>query len=56
MPPILASFSAKRITKQILVIGKLNGRKHIILRGFVCGMIRQLKGTACSKSVIETQE
>ena len=34
MPPILASFSAKHITTQILVIAKLNGRKDLILRGF----------------------
>ena len=40
MPPILVPSSAKRITRQILVIAKLNGRKDFILRGFVCDIIR----------------
>ena len=39
MPPILISYSAKRITTQILVIAKLNGRKDFILRVFVCDII-----------------
>ena len=30
MPPILVTSSAKRITTQILVIGKLNGTKEFI--------------------------
>ena len=30
MPHILVPFSAKRITRQILVIAKLNGRKDFI--------------------------
>ena len=32
MLPILAPFSAKRIATQILVIGKLDGRKNFCLR------------------------
>ena len=35
--------SAKRITAQILVISKLNGRKDFILRVFVCDIIRPSK-------------
>ena len=43
MPPILVPSSAKRITTQILVIAKLNGRKDFILRGFFCDIIRPYK-------------
>ena len=43
MPPILVPFSAKRIGTQILVNGKLNGRKDFILRGFVYDIIRPSK-------------
>ena len=43
MPPILVLFSSKRIATQILVIGKLNGRKDFILRGFVGDIIRPSK-------------
>ena len=32
MLPILAPFSAKRIATQILVLGKLDGRKNFCLR------------------------
>ena len=32
MPPILVPSSTKRIVTQILVIAKVNGRKHFILR------------------------
>ena len=39
MPPILVPSSAKRITTQILVNAKLNGRKDYILRVFVCDTI-----------------
>ena len=35
MSAILVPFSAKRIATQLLVIAKLNGRKHFILRSFV---------------------
>ena len=42
MPPILVRSSAKRITTQMLVIAKLNGR-NIFLRGFVCDIIRPYK-------------
>ena len=37
--PILVPSSAKRITTQILVIAKLNGRKDFILRNFVGDII-----------------
>ena len=43
MPPIVVPFSAKRIAIQILVIAKLNGRKHFILRVFVFDTIRPSK-------------
>ena len=43
MPPILAPSSAKRIATQIVVIAKLNGRKDLILRGFVYDIIRPSK-------------
>ena len=43
MPPILVPFSAKRIGTQILVNGKLNGRKDFILRGLVYDFIRPSK-------------
>ena len=43
MPPILVLSSAKRIATQIVVIEKLNGRKHFILRGFVYDIIRPNK-------------
>ena len=43
MPPILVISSAKRISTQMLVIEKLNGRKDFILRGFVCDIIRSSK-------------
>ena len=43
VPPILVPFSAKRIGTQILVNGKLNGRKDFILRGFVYDIIRPSK-------------
>ena len=36
MPYILIPSSAKRITTQILVAAKLNGRKYFFWRGFVC--------------------
>ena len=39
MPPTLVPFSAKRITTQILVIAKLNGRKDLVLRGYVYDVI-----------------
>ena len=39
MPPILVPSSAKRIATQILVIAKLNRRKYLVLRGFVCDII-----------------
>ena len=43
MPPILVPSSAKRITTQILVIAKLNGRKNFILRVFVCNIVHRSK-------------
>ena len=43
MPPILAPDSAKRITTQILIITKWNGRKDFILRVFVCDIIHLSK-------------
>ena len=43
MPPIAVQFSTKRIATQILVIAKLNGRKHFILRVFVFDTIRPSK-------------
>ena len=42
MPPILVPSSAKRIATQILVIAKVHEKK-IILRGFVCDIIRPSK-------------
>ena len=42
MPPILVSSSVKCIASQISVIAKLNGKK-IIVRGFVCDIIRPCK-------------
>ena len=43
VPPILVPSSVKRITTQILVIAKLNGRKDFILRVFVCDIIHPSK-------------
>ena len=43
MPPILVPSFAKRISTQMLVIEKLNGRKYLILRGFACNIIRPRK-------------
>ena len=43
MPPILVPYSAKRISTQILLIAKLNGRNVFILRVFVCDIIRPSK-------------
>ena len=43
MPPIFIPSSAKRITTQVLVIAKLNGRKDFILSCFVCDIIRPSK-------------
>ena len=43
MPLNLVPSSAKRIATQILVIEKLNGRKDLILRVFVCDIIRPSK-------------
>ena len=43
MLPILVPSSVKRITTQILVIAKLNGRKEFILRVFACDIIRPSK-------------
>ena len=43
MPPNLVPSSAKRIATQILVIEKLNGRKDLILRVFVCDIISPSK-------------
>ena len=40
MPSTLVPSSAKRITTQILVIAKLNGREDFILRVIVCDIIR----------------
>ena len=40
MPLIPDLSSAKRIATQISVIAKLNTRKHFILRGFVCDIMR----------------
>ena len=43
MPPILVPSYAKSIATQVLVIAKLNGRKHFILRVFLCDIIRPSK-------------
>ena len=43
LPPIFVRSSTKLILTQILVIAKLNGRKDLILRGFVCDIIRPYK-------------
>ena len=43
MPPVLLPSSAKRITTQILVIAKLNGRKDFILRVFLFDITRHSK-------------
>ena len=43
MPPIFVPSSANRITAQIVVIAKLNGRKDFILRVFICDVIRPCK-------------
>ena len=43
MPPILVPFSVKRITTQILVTEKLNGRNDFVLRGFACDINRPSK-------------
>ena len=40
MRPIFVPSSAKRISKRILVIAKLSGRKDFILRGFFPDIIR----------------
>ena len=36
MPHILVSSSGTRIATKILVVTKLNGRKDLVLIGFVC--------------------
>ena len=51
MPPILVPSSAKRIAAQIVVVAKLNGRKDLILKGFIYDIIRLSKGITCSKLV-----
>ena len=38
MTLIVVLSSPKRIAIHILVIAKLNGREHFIVRGFVCNM------------------
>ena len=43
MLPILVPSSAKHLATRILVIARLNGRKDLILRGFVCDIIRPSK-------------
>ena len=43
MPPILVPSSVKRIATQIWVIAKLNERKDLILKVFVCDVIRPSK-------------
>ena len=43
MPPILILSSAKRVATQMFVTEKLNEIKKIILRGFVCDIIRTNK-------------
>ena len=44
MPPIIVPFSAKRISTQVSVIAKLNGRKDFIVRGIACDIICPSKG------------
>ena len=44
MPPIIVPFSVKRISTQVSVIAKLNGRKDFIVRGIVCDIICPSKG------------
>ena len=56
MPPFLVPSSAKRITTQILVIAKLNGRKDFILRVFVCDITSPRKEFTYSELVTEEQE
>ena len=43
MSPILVPSSAKRISTQMLVTEKLNRRKDIVLRAFVCDITRSSK-------------
>ena len=43
MPPILVPSSAKRTATQVLVIGKLNGKKDFFERAFVCDIFRPSK-------------
>ena len=43
MPPVLVPSCAERITTNILVTEKLYGRKDLILRVFVCDIIRPYK-------------
>ena len=43
MPPIIVLPSAKRVATQMFVTEKLNGLKKIIVRGFICDIIRTNK-------------
>ena len=43
MPPILVLSSVKHIATQISVIAKLNGRKDLVLRGYVFDIISSSK-------------
>ena len=56
MQPILFPSSAKRIATQISVNTKLSERKDVILKGFVCDIIRPSKKILVQKLVTEAQE
>ena len=43
MPPIIVLSSTKRVATQMFVTEKLNEIKKIILRGFICDIIRTNK-------------
>ena len=53
MSPILVPSSAKRIATQILVIAKWNGKKDVILRGFVCDIIRPSKELSVQSQLLK---
>ena len=55
MPPIFVISSAKRIATQILGIAKLNQRKYIIMRVFVCNIIRPSQKLPVQSSNLSTR-
>ena len=55
MPPILVSFTAKRIATQVLLMANLNGRQCFFERLYLWYQAFQ-QGIACSKIGTEAQK